>query len=288
MSTQALALWNSADVDLVKSIVAEKATPDEFRLLVHLANKYQLDPLAKQIYCIKYGNKPASMFAGLAGFITIAERTGKYGGVVPEIWREDEPWSVEYVAWEGGQRRTGTFSRDYQWVAKATVYRTDAPHPFIAQVWESEYSSGRDLWAAKPRTMITKVAMCQALRLAFSISGLYDRDEINEDAHAVSGTITSEAAQLKRLADPTTGEIIEGTAREVQAEPTTQPTPDPAIKAAVEAFKREAGIAGLTEPEQTAYAKQQYPNRKLATLTAAEWKALADKCHAMYAGDAAA
>lgn len=66
------------------------------------------------------------------------------------------------------------------------------------------------------------------------------------------------------------------------------PVPDPAIKTAVEAFKHEAGIAGLDDAGQTAYAKQQYPGRKLGTLTATEWQALAGKCRAMYADDPAA
>jgi phage recombination protein Bet len=247
--TQALTLWNNADVALVKSMVADTATPDEFHLLIHLANKYQLDPLAKQIYCIKYGKKPASMFAGLAGFIAIAERSGKYGGVVPEIWREDDPLDVEYTYWEGGQQRKAHYTRAYQWVAKATCWRIGAPHPFVAQVWEQEYSSGQNLWVSKPRTMIQKVAMCQAIRLAFSIGGLYDRAEIND----LPDDSVSDAAQATRLI-AATGEIIEGTAREVQAEPTPW---DAAWKDYTEAAK----LGGYeTKDAAIVFIREQYPD----------------------------
>lgn len=225
-----LSLWNNADVALVKSMVAEKANEDEFRLLIHLANKYQLDPLARQIYCLKYSErKPASIFAGLAGFVAIAERTGKYGGISTTVRREDEPWEVQYTYYENNQRKTGTYKRDYQWVATATVWRTDAAHPFEAQVWESEYSSGRDLWTGKPRTMTTKVAMCQALRLAFSISGLYDQDEIKE------------AGPAPVSVNPQTGEIIDGTARELP--------PGPRVVAQEPPQRSEAGASTLSSAD---------------------------------------
>lgn len=176
------ALWNGAGIQLVKDMVAEKATPAEFLLLIHLANKWRLDPLAKQIYCVKYGNKPAQIFAGLAGFVEIANRDGQLDAVLPKVRRVEESIDIPYTAWENGVQVAKRLQRPYQWVGRATVYKKGSDHPTVVEVWEEEYSSGRDLWASKPRTMIQKVAMCQALRLAFSISGLYDRDEMGGDA----------------------------------------------------------------------------------------------------------
>jgi len=52
-------------------------------------------------------------------------------------------------------------------------------HPFEVEVYASEYSTGKNLWRDKPRTMIQKVAEAHALRRAFSISGLYAPEEID-------------------------------------------------------------------------------------------------------------
>ena len=52
-------------------------------------------------------------------------------------------------------------------------------HPFEVRVYASEYSTGKNLWKDKPRTMIQKVAEAQCLRRAFSISGLYSPEEID-------------------------------------------------------------------------------------------------------------
>ena len=144
---------------------------------------------------------------------------------------------------------------------------------------------GNQTWQKYPAAMLRARAISAVARMAFpdSIGGMYTPEELGAAVSVSSeGELVIDAPAV--TVNTQTGEIIEATAQEVPA----QPAPDPAVKQAVEAFKREAGIAGLTEPEQTALAKKTYPGRRLASLTAAEWKALAEKCHAMYAGDAAA
>ena len=50
-----------AQIDLVKRMYAKDATDDEFKLMSHIAVKYELDPLVKQIWLVKYGTQPASI-----------------------------------------------------------------------------------------------------------------------------------------------------------------------------------------------------------------------------------
>ena len=42
-----------AQIELVKRTVAKGATDDELQMFLHLANKYNLDPFAKEIWFIK-------------------------------------------------------------------------------------------------------------------------------------------------------------------------------------------------------------------------------------------
>jgi hypothetical protein len=123
---------------------------------MQLAKTYQLDPFAKQIWAVKYGNNPAAIFCGRDGFLAIAHRSGKFDGM------------------ESGTRKDGD-----DLVGWCRVYRKDMSRPFEVEVSLSEYSTGKNLWQTKPKTMIVKVAESHALRRAFGISGLYAPEEID-------------------------------------------------------------------------------------------------------------
>ena len=159
--------WQSK-LDLVKSMVAKGCTNDEFDLLCHLARTYHLDPLAREIWAIRYGQNPAQIFVGHAGLINLALRSGKLDGLQCEIVdpNGEDP------------------------VARATVWRNDMTHPIVAEVYWSEY--GKDaknpLWRTKPRTMLRKTAEVHALRRAFAISGLYTEEEMDHVPREVPDT----------------------------------------------------------------------------------------------------
>lgn len=181
--------WQSK-LDLVKSMVAKGCSQDEFDLLCHLALTYHLDPLAKEIWSIKYGNNPATIFVGHAGLINLALRSGKLDGLQCEIIdpNGDDP------------------------VARATVWRNDMTHPIIAEVYWSEY--GKDaknpLWKSKPRTMLRKTAEVHALRRAFALSGLYTEEEMDHVPREVPDTSrpVSAIVEPKPAPGPDAGPVL--------------------------------------------------------------------------------
>ena len=148
--------YNPQQVQLIRDMCAKDCTENEFLLLMQLAKTYQLDPFAKQIWAVKYGNNPAAIFCGRDGFLAIAHRSGKFDGM------------------ESGTRKDGD-----DLVGWCRVYRKDMSRPFEVEVSLSEYSTGKNLWQTKPKTMIVKVAESHALRRAFGISGLYAPEEID-------------------------------------------------------------------------------------------------------------
>ena len=150
------AQYNPQQVQLIRDMCAKDCTDNEFLLLMQLAKTYQLDPFAKQIWAVKYGNNPAAIFCGRDGFLAIAHRSGKFDGMESGT-RKDED---DLVGW-------------------CRVYRKDMSRPFEVEVSLSEYSTGKNLWQTKPKTMIVKVAESHALRRAFGISGLYAPEEID-------------------------------------------------------------------------------------------------------------
>ncbi|MFA5137548.1 MAG: phage recombination protein Bet [Patescibacteria group bacterium] len=148
--------YNPQQIQLIRDMCAQNCTDNEFLLLMQLAKTYQLDPFAKQIWAVKYGNNPAAIFCGRDGFLAIAHRSGKFDGM------------------ESGTRKDGD-----DLVGWCRVYRKDMSRPFEVEVSLSEYSTGKNLWQTKPKTMIVKVAESHALRRAFGISGLYAPEEID-------------------------------------------------------------------------------------------------------------
>jgi phage recombination protein Bet len=152
-------MFNPEQVALIKAKVAGNATQTEFELLMYMAQKYNLDPLIRQIWLVKYGDAPAQIFAGRDGFLEIAHRSGQFNGM------------ETHVNWSGDGKSIES--------ATCTVWRKDMEHPFVANVLFKEYSTGKNLWSSKPAVMIGKVAESVCLRKAFSVSGLYSPEEMD-------------------------------------------------------------------------------------------------------------
>jgi phage recombination protein Bet len=142
------ATYDREKLQLIRDMCAKGATDNEFLVMMELANRYQLDPFARQIWLVKYGDSPAQIFCGRDGYLAIAHRSGVFDGMDAGADKDAE-----------GQL--------YGW---CKVWRKDMSHPFEVRVYASEYSTGKNLWKDKPRTMIQKVAEAQCLRRAFSIS----------------------------------------------------------------------------------------------------------------------
>lgn len=150
------ATYDREKLQLIRDMFAKGANDNEFGVMIELARKYQLDPFARQIWLVKYGDNPAQIFCGRDGYLAIAHRSGQFDGI-----------------------QSGSRIEDNELIGWCRVYRKDMSHPIEVEVYASEYSTGKNLWRDKPRTMIQKVAEAHALRRAFSISGLYSPEEID-------------------------------------------------------------------------------------------------------------
>jgi phage recombination protein Bet len=153
-SENVVATYSNEEIKLIHDRFAKNATEKEFELFLYTANKYQLDPLVKQIWCVKFAGQDAQIYAGRDGFLEIAHRSGQFNGL------------------ESGMKDPNT--------AYAKVFRKDMDNPFYVEVDMAEYNTNQALWKSKPITMLTKVAESQALRRAFSITGLYSPEEMGQ------------------------------------------------------------------------------------------------------------
>jgi phage recombination protein Bet len=153
--------FDEAAMSLIKAKVAPNATNTEFELLMYLSRKYNLDPILKQIWLVKFGDAPAQIYAGRDGYLEIAHRSGHFDGMKSWVEYEEDPK-------EGRVPVRG----------KCIVYRNDMTHPIESEVLFKEYTTKKNLWQTKPSVMLIKVAESVCLRKAFRVSGLYDPDEM--------------------------------------------------------------------------------------------------------------
>ncbi len=156
VATASPATYDPEKLQLIRDMFAKGATDSEFKLFIEMSLALGLNPLKREIWLVKYGDNPAQIFVGRDGLLTIAHRSGQFDGM------------------HAGTRKDGD-----ELVGWCRVYRRDMTHPFEVEVYEKEYTTGRNLWKDKPRTMIQKVAEAQCLRRAFSISGVYTPEEVD-------------------------------------------------------------------------------------------------------------
>ena len=173
----------SVSFEDVRHFICAKATDAECKIFLETCRAYRLNPFTREAYLIHYDNKnddtPCTIVLGKNCYLQMAERHPAYDGFEAGVIVLNES-GVEYregsIVYEDEELLGG-------W---ARVYRKDRTRPSYDEVKFSEYNTGKSLWAAKPVTMIRKVALVHALREAFpSTYGLtYDESEIGVEVDA--------------------------------------------------------------------------------------------------------
>ena len=179
---------------------AEKVTDQEMGMFLALCKFQKLNPFLKEAYLIKYGTAPATIVTGKEAFLKRATRNPIYKG-----------------------HRTGI--EDDGQVAWAEVYKEGFEVPIRVEVDFDEYvGKKRDgtvnaQWATKPKTMLKKVALVQALREAFpeDLGSLYTEEETDsfvdvtpENTPSKSSTVKpakKESAKKKTVAKEEEGDV---------------------------------------------------------------------------------
>ena len=148
-------------MDVLRKVVAPKASEAELRMLAMLGHQLGLDVLRGQVKYANFGDRGVIM-VGIDGFRAIAEATGEYDG-------QDPP---EY-AFEGDKLVSATVK----------VYRKGMAHPISATAFFEEYAKPTSpMWSRMPRLMLSKVAESLALRKAFprGLANLYEPSEMDQ------------------------------------------------------------------------------------------------------------
>ena len=158
----------------------------EVKQFTEIAQAFQLNPFKREIYCIAYGQgekRRLSIITGYEVYLKRADRLGSLGGW--RAWTEGT-CEVKTVEKELPGRNGGTYKKTIRvprgdMKALVEIHRKDWTEPFRHEVYLEEYAQANEMWADKPRTMLKKVAIAQAFRMAFpdEMGGMpYSREEL--------------------------------------------------------------------------------------------------------------
>lgn len=185
--------------------LANDMTEQEVKQFTEIAQAFQLNPFKREIYCVAYGKgekRRLSIITGYETYLKRAERLGTLSGW--RAWTEGD-FKIESVTKTLTGMNGGTYEKTFRvprgsLKAIIEINRKDWEQPFIHEVYLEEYAQENEMWADKPRTMLKKVAIAQAFRMAFpdELGGMpYSSEELpdHRDQEPINVTPKQESPQ---------------------------------------------------------------------------------------------
>jgi hypothetical protein len=164
--------YSSSQIQAIKETVAKGATDAEFEMLMYLADRYQLDPILKEIF---YSAQMKTIMTSRDGYLKIAQRDPTFEGIQSMAVCENDEFELDVpnhtVIHKFGKGDRGNVIGGW-----AIVYRKGR-HPVIAYAPLKEHASNNPAWKYKS-AMSCKCAESFALKRQFSISGLVTQEEL--------------------------------------------------------------------------------------------------------------
>lgn len=184
------ALINQDNLDHIRKAAAQSATDDEFKTFMYLCTTYNLDPLKKEIYFIKYAGR-STIITSRDGYLKIANLNENFDGIESDVVYQGDVLTKKddgslHIAY-GSEHLT--FDKSKLTGAFCSVFRKDRTKATTVFVSIKEYyKKDAPIWQQYTNAMILKVAEAMALKRAFAISGLVTKEEI-EDKEQIDGEV---------------------------------------------------------------------------------------------------
>ncbi len=188
----ALVNWDDQKMQLqIKESFGKGLSDTEWTLFLNMGRATKLNPFLREIWAVKFGTNPVSVFIGRDGYRRSAQNNPEY-----EYHYCDAVYSNdEFVVTKGEVTHTYNLKDRGTLVgAYCIVKRRNATIAAMNYVELSEYMQAFGVWKTKKATMIKKVAEAQGLRASFQelFAGTYEESEKWEETQE---TVQKEARE---------------------------------------------------------------------------------------------
>ena len=165
------------------TVMPSGATNDQMAAFLLVANRYDLDPITREIYAFPARGGGVTPVVGIDGWIRLAQSRPEFDGM-----------SFEFADDANGKCSS----------CRCTLWRKDRTRPIEITEYMGECARGTDPWKSHPRRMLRHKAAIQAIRYAFGFSGVHDEDdaEVIYSSPAAAPARTAAADLTARLAEP--------------------------------------------------------------------------------------
>lgn len=138
------------------TVIGPNASREELIAFLLVANKYDLNPLTKEIYAFPKKGGGIQPIVSVDGWANIINSHPDFDGMeFHDMLGED----MALLA------------------ITCKMYRKDRSHPIECTEYMAECKRGTDVWRQWPRRMLRHKAMIQASRYAFGLAGIMEPDE---------------------------------------------------------------------------------------------------------------
>lgn len=179
-------------------------TMQEFKMFTSLCKARKLNPFLKEVYCIKYGNSPATIVVGKDAILKRATLHPQFDGYKSGVIVRTAEGEIV--------NRNGCFKLDTDELVGSwcEVFRKDWKNSVYASCSFSEINQPKNpSWQKQPCVMSEKTAMVRALRSAFveELAGMYDSAEMDTTNKSSTGFTDEDIQEFD--VDTETGEVKE-------------------------------------------------------------------------------
>jgi len=194
-------LKNPQTMEVVRAIFAKNCSPAEMATAIHLAERYGLDPLAKEVWAIKrQPSEPALIMVSRDGLLKAAKRDPQFQGLSSGVVKAGDEFAFDPVAGTVAHR-FGEKRGDI--LGAWALAKHKSRDPVAVFVDFREYRGNSPIWSKYPSAMIEKTAQVVALKRQFDLTGLRGEDE-GEDV----GDAQASAPAVKRGAPPPAAPVV--------------------------------------------------------------------------------
>lgn len=196
-----------------------QATQEQLAAFCVVAKEYGLNPFTKQCYAFPNKGGGITPMISVDGWASIMNANPMMDGIDFEPLRDGE---------------------GHVYAMRCSIKRKDRSHPISVVEFLDECKGTSGPWVKSPMRMLRHRAMIQCIRIAFSLSGVYDEQDAQEILDAEVSNATPEPKSLRQLTERFTPKPAAATPQEPEPEPSpVAMTPDESARLEREAYEEE-------------------------------------------------